>query len=176
MASKNTGPRSQPVAKSPRNKVDQAAVEVVARSGADGFKDEIEQATSQFTDTGLTVSGDAFGFVSTGSIESIGDAIRDLVVATMNNDAASVRIHITRTESELAVAPLHDALDSMVRAAERVIGKPPLEWSREEKQAVVGQLDDQGAFLLRGAVDDLARILGVSRITIYNYLNAIDRG
>jgi predicted transcriptional regulator YheO len=36
-------------------------------------------------------------------------------------------------------------------------------------------LDERGAFLLRGAVDDMARIMGVSRITIYNYLNAIDR-
>jgi predicted transcriptional regulator YheO len=36
-------------------------------------------------------------------------------------------------------------------------------------------LHDRGAFLLRGAVDDIAEIMGVSRITIYNYLNALER-
>ena len=35
-------------------------------------------------------------------------------------------------------------------------------------------LDERGAFLLRGAVDDIATAMGVSRITIYNYLNAIE--
>ncbi len=30
-----------------------------------------------------------------------------------------------------------------------------------------------GAFLLRGAVDDIAKIMGVSRITIYNYINTL---
>jgi len=35
--------------------------------------------------------------------------------------------------------------------------------------------DERGAFLLRGAVDDIAEIMGVSRITIYNYLNALEQ-
>ena len=34
-------------------------------------------------------------------------------------------------------------------------------------------LDDRGAFLLRKAVESVGEMMGVSRITIYNYLNAI---
>ena len=34
-------------------------------------------------------------------------------------------------------------------------------------------LDERGAFVLRRAVDDIADRMRVSRITIYNYLNAI---
>jgi predicted transcriptional regulator YheO len=36
-------------------------------------------------------------------------------------------------------------------------------------------LDEQGAFTLRRAVEDVADAMGVSRITIYNYLNALHR-
>ena len=36
-------------------------------------------------------------------------------------------------------------------------------------------LDQRGAFTLRRAVEDVADALAVSRITVYNYLNAIHR-
>ena len=36
-------------------------------------------------------------------------------------------------------------------------------------------LDDRGAFILRRAVEDVADAMGVSRITVYNYLNALHR-
>ena len=41
------------------------------------------------------------------------------------------------------------------------------------KQKAVKLLDDRGAFVLRRSVEDVADAFGVSRITIYNYLNAI---
>jgi predicted transcriptional regulator YheO len=44
--------------------------------------------------------------------------------------------------------------------------------TREEKQAPCA-LDEQGAFQLRKAIEAVADAMGVSRITIYNYLNAI---
>ena len=36
-------------------------------------------------------------------------------------------------------------------------------------------LDQRGAFTLRRAVEDVADEMGVSRITVYNYLNALHR-
>ena len=47
--------------------------------------------------------------------------------------------------------------------------------SREEKQKAIRLLDDRGAFILRRAVEDVADAMGVSRITVYNYLNALHR-
>jgi predicted transcriptional regulator YheO len=44
--------------------------------------------------------------------------------------------------------------------------------SREDKQRAVRLLDERGAFQLRKAVEDVADALGVSRFTVYNYLNA----
>ena len=37
----------------------------------------------------------------------------------------------------------------------------------------VRMLDEQGAFQLRKSIEYIADVMGVSRITIYNYLNAI---
>ena len=47
--------------------------------------------------------------------------------------------------------------------------------SREEKQRAIRLLDERGAFILRRAVEDVADAMGVSRITVYNYLNALHR-
>jgi hypothetical protein len=71
--------------------------------------------------------------------------------------------------------PLHGALDRLIDAVEAELGGrlPPL--SREDKQRAVRMLDQRGAFILRRAVEDVADALGVSRITVYNYLNAIHR-
>jgi hypothetical protein len=69
---------------------------------------------------------------------------------------------------------LHGALDRLVMSVERELGGALEELSRSDKQAAVRMLDERGAFLLRRAADDIADRMGVSRITIYNYLNAIE--
>jgi HTH domain len=52
------------------------------------------------------------------------------------------------------------------------LGAPLAALSREDKQRAVRLLDERGAFQLRKAVEDVADALGVSRFTVYNYLNA----
>ncbi len=71
------------------------------------------------------------------------------------------------------VPNLHNALSRLIARVEREIGRPIGEWTREEKQRAVRMLDDLGAFTLRKGVEDVADVLGVSRFTVYNYLNAI---
>lgn len=70
---------------------------------------------------------------------------------------------------------LHGALDRLIETVEREIGCRVLEMNREQKQLAIRLLDDRGAFILRRAVEDVADAMGVSRITVYNYLNAIHR-
>ncbi len=72
-------------------------------------------------------------------------------------------------------APLHGALDRLIESVEREMGSPLPGLSREEKQKAIRLLDDRGAFILRRAVEDVADAMGVSRITVYNYLNALHR-
>jgi predicted transcriptional regulator YheO len=73
------------------------------------------------------------------------------------------------------VAPVTGALDRAIESVERELGGRLAHLSREDKQRAVRLLDDRGAFTLRRAVEDVADVMGVSRITIYNYLNAIHR-
>jgi hypothetical protein len=69
---------------------------------------------------------------------------------------------------------LHGALDRMVAQVEEEVGGPLAELSRESKQRAVMLLDERGAFNLRRAVEEVADRLGVSRFTVYNYLNRGD--
>lgn len=71
--------------------------------------------------------------------------------------------------------PLHGALDRLIEAVESEVGDALPMLSREGKQRAIRLLDDRGAFILRRAVEDVADAMGVSRITVYNYLNAIHR-
>jgi uncharacterized protein YqgV (UPF0045/DUF77 family) len=67
-------------------------------------------------------------------------------------------------------------LDRLIAEVERELGGKLPDLSREEKQRAVKLLDERGAFALRRSMDDVADALGVSRITVYNYLNAVTRG
>ena len=70
---------------------------------------------------------------------------------------------------------LTGALDRLVGHIEEELGGKLADLSRADKQAAVRMLDERGAFQLRKAIEDVAAMMGVSRITIYNYLNAIKK-
>lgn len=142
--------------------------------GAPG--DHVQAAISAFDDAGIKVELGPFSSIASGSLDSLAAAVQDMIVRSISSGATSVRLQVGGPGVDLSVGTLHDALDAMIRRAEREIGSDSSTWSREEKQRVVRMLDEQGAFLLRGAVDDIADVMGVSRITIYNYLNAIETG
>lgn len=69
--------------------------------------------------------------------------------------------------------PLSHALELLVSRIEIEMGAPLARLDRVGKQIAVRMLDEQGAFLLRKSIEYVADAMGVSRITIYNYLNAI---
>lgn len=70
---------------------------------------------------------------------------------------------------------LHGALDRLIEAVERELGAKLSDLSRTDKQRAIRLLDERGAFTLRRAVEDVADAMGVSRITVYNYLNSLHR-
>jgi len=73
----------------------------------------------------------------------------------------------------IRLGSLTDALDRMVGHIETELGGGLAELSRTAKQDAIRMLDEQGAFLLRKSIDDIADRMGVSRITIYNYLTHV---
>lgn len=79
------------------------------------------------------------------------------------------------TVAVLRLAGLEGALGHMIASIELELGGPLDELSRELKQRAVGILDSRGAFRMRKAIDDVADRMRVSRITVYNYLNAVNK-
>lgn len=64
-----------------------------------------------------------------------------------------------------------DLLGSMINDVITSIGIPPKRMSIEEKMKVVNQLDNMGAFRLKGAVYEIAEAIDVSEPTVYRYLS-----
>jgi hypothetical protein len=67
---------------------------------------------------------------------------------------------------------LESALDRLLNEVRRQFGGADLATlDRADKQRVVALLEERGAFTIRHGVENVAAALGVSRFTVYNYLN-----
>ncbi len=151
------------------------AVEFLVQPFVEGAPgNHVEAAVSAFSTRDLTVELGPFASVASGSLDAIGEAVGAMVVDAIRAGATNLTVQVASEPERLGPVTLHDALDAMMRAAEREVGSDSKDWTRADKQQMVRMLDERGAFLLRGAVDDIAAAMGVSRITIYNYLNAIN--
>lgn len=76
-------------------------------------------------------------------------------------------------EDRVAVRLPHlaESLDHLLAELERRHGVPLADLDRRTKQSVVRILEARGAFSVRHGVETVAGALGVSRFTVYNYLN-----
>lgn len=84
----------------------------------------------------------------------------DVVLAWEGEDVIAVRL-----------PQLSDSLDHILAAMERRHGMPLAQLDRKAKQEAVRMLEARGAFSVRHGVETVAGALGVSRFTVYNYLN-----
>ncbi|MBY8839842.1 helix-turn-helix domain-containing protein [Streptomyces sp. SP2-10] len=84
----------------------------------------------------------------------------DVVLAWEGTDVVAVRL-----------PQLADSLDHILAAMERRKGMPLADLDRKAKQEIVRILEARGAFSVRHGVETVAGALGVSRFTVYNYLN-----
>jgi HTH domain len=85
----------------------------------------------------------------------------DVVLTWEGHDVIAVRL-----------PHLSDSLDHILTELERRHGMPLSELDRKTKQSVVLLLETRGAFSVRHGVETVATALGVSRFTVYNYINA----
>ncbi|MEU3449297.1 helix-turn-helix domain-containing protein [Streptomyces thermolilacinus] len=84
----------------------------------------------------------------------------DVVLAWEDEDVLAVRL-----------PQLADSLEQILAALERRHGMPLAQLDRKSKQEIVRSLEARGAFSVRHGVETVAGALGVSRFTVYNYLN-----
>jgi response regulator of citrate/malate metabolism len=100
---------------------------------------------------------DAMGGEIVAPYQASGD---DVVLSWEGQEVLAVRLpHLSQT------------LDNLLLDLERRHGKPLKDLDRKTKQSVVRILENRGAFTVRHGVETVATALGVSRFTVYNYLN-----
>ena len=86
---------------------------------------------------------------------------RGELLAGVERDDARSQPGVNRSGLSALVAQVESALGANLAGLDRV-----------SKQRAVRMLDESGAFLIRNAVEEVADAMGVSRVTVYNYLNA----
>jgi len=66
---------------------------------------------------------------------------------------------------------LSDGLARLIHSVETELGGNLAQLPRAEKQHAVRLLEERGAFEMRRSAETVAEAMGMSRFTIYNYLN-----
>ncbi|WP_169309287.1 transcriptional regulator [Desulforhopalus sp. IMCC35007] len=66
-----------------------------------------------------------------------------------------------------------ESMESAIDFAVAEFGKIPAMMDKADKIAILEKLDKDGVFMIKGSVDYMARVLGASRYTVYNYLKQI---
>ena len=79
--------------------------------------------------------------------------------------------HSPRKEPEKITLNVADLLDDLIRQADELVGKPPALMNKEDKIRAVQFLNSQGAMLITKSGDKIAQHLGISKYTLYSYLD-----
>ncbi|MEU6534586.1 helix-turn-helix domain-containing protein [Streptomyces sp. NPDC047000] len=119
------------------------------------------------------VGGEAFLAAVRPLVDAVGGELlppgqarpEDIVLSWAGDEVVAVRL-----------PQLADSLDHLLAALERQAGRPLADLDRKAKQEVVRTLEARGAFTVRHGVETVAGALGVSRFTVYNYLNRERQG
>lgn len=77
---------------------------------------------------------------------------------------------------EVELPDMESLMGEVISNAIQRCGKPIAKMDKDEKTAAVAMMQERGLFMVRGGVERAAKALGVSRFTIYNYLDALKSG
>ena len=97
------------------------------------------------------------------------------VTALMNVDAAlqsitTVESHDSNGDGQIPLN-VNDLLDNLINESVKRIGKPPALMNKEEKIQAIQFLRDAGAFLITKSGDKVSNFYGISKFTLYSYID-----
>ncbi len=140
---------------------------VAGRPGA-----HVRAAVEAASAAGLEVEMGPFGSLASATLEEIATATDAVLRAAFAAGATRVTLAVGDARP-IAATDLNGALARMLAEVEAELGAPLAALDRDGKQTAVRTLDERGAFTLRRSIEDVADALGVSRVTVYHYLDAI---
>ncbi|WP_408009226.1 transcriptional regulator [Pseudalkalibacillus sp. A8] len=87
--------------------------------------------------------------------------------------AEKLLAEITDTEKDEETSPLSISQfeNQMIEKAVEKVGKPVQIMDKAERMEFIHLLDEMGLFRIKGSIQNVASLLGVSKFTIYNYLD-----
>ena len=95
------------------------------------------------------------------TLVSVEQAIRSLTTPAGSGEAPPQPITSSVTE----------LLEELIRQSVALVGKPVALMDREDKRRAIRFLSDSGALLITKAGDRIAAAFGISKFTLYNYLD-----
>lgn len=95
--------------------------------------------------------------------------ISTLVMAEQALNALTFTIDQTH-ESRISLN-VNDLLDDLIEQSDRLIGKPASMMTKEEKVRAIRFLNQRGALLITKSGDKIANHFGISKYTLYSYLD-----
>jgi uncharacterized protein YqgV (UPF0045/DUF77 family) len=121
------------------------------------------------------------------SVEGDAEVVVDAVARALKEALAHGATRVTLTLGDVGAAAalpasadivaaatdLTDGLSRLIADVERELGGALAGLPRAEKQHAVRLLEERGAFEMRRSAETVAEALGLTRFTVYNYLNRI---
>lgn len=114
-----------------------------------------------FGPLGTSVSGDR---------EALLAALPGVVAAALEHGADRVTLQV-QVEGHQPAPPVVAGLDGLLAQVATELGGDLEVLPRADKQRAVRRLEELGAFEFRKSPEIIAQALGVTRFTVYNYLN-----
>lgn len=122
---------------------------------------------------GLSTDFGPLGTTVRGEAEELLAGLAGIARAALDGGATRLTLQVRRADGPAAPAgvELNSALDRLIADVERELGGKLADLNRAGKQRAVRLFKERGAFTLRKSVATVAEVLGVTRFTVYNYLN-----
>jgi predicted transcriptional regulator YheO len=68
---------------------------------------------------------------------------------------------------------LEETVQTVFARGVNEVGKHPATMNVEEKTKLIAYLQESGTFQLKGSVEEVAQLMGVTKFTVYNYLKKV---
>lgn len=109
-----------------------------------------------------------------GKISAIFCINYDISALTMAEDAIRALVHVDeseRKEPERITLNVSDLLDDLIRQSDELVGKPVALMTKEDKIKAIQFLGRNGAMLITKSGDKISKHFGISKYTLYSYLD-----
>ncbi len=95
------------------------------------------------------------------SLLLVDDALKDLIHPRSR----------TEQEPERITLSVQELLEDLIRQSEELVGKPAALMSKDEKVQAIQFLNRNGALLITKSGDKIAKYFGISKYTLYSYID-----